>query len=73
MVVSAEPGQTILFHNRDVWDALGASAQQSTEPDSFSSDFGRVHPITVPVYISGASAGDVLKVTIVTIEPGLHA
>ena len=73
MVVSAEPGQTILFHTRDARDALGASAQQSSEPDNFSSDFGRVHPITGPVYISGASAGDVLKVTIVTIEPGPYA
>ena len=27
MVVSAEPGQTILFHTRDARDALGASAQ----------------------------------------------
>ena len=66
MLVSAEPSQTILFHTRDARDALGASLQQSSEPDSFSSDFGRVHPITGPVYINGASAGDVLKVTIVT-------
>ena len=73
MVVSAEPGQTILFHTRDARDALGAPAQQSSEPDSFNSNFGRVHPITGPVYISGASAGDVLKVTIVTIEPGSYA
>ena len=72
MVVSAEPGQTILFHTRDARDALGASAQQSSEPDNFSSDFGRVHPITGPVDISGASAGDVLKVTILRIEPGLR-
>ena len=49
MAVSAEPGQTILFHTRDARDALGASAQQSSEPDNFSSDFGRVHPITGPV------------------------
>ena len=74
MVVSAELGRTILFHTRDAREALGASAQQSAEPDSFSSDFGRVHPITGPVYVSGASAaGDVLKVTIVTIEPGPYA
>ena len=61
MVVSAELGRTILFHTRDAREALGASAQQSAEPDSFSSDFGRVHPITGPVYIIGASTGDVLK------------
>ena len=73
MAVSAEPGQTILFHTRDARDALGAPAQQSSEPDSFNSNFGRVHPITGPVSISGASAGDVLKVTIVTIEPGSYA
>ena len=61
IVVSVEPGQTILFHTRDARAALGASAQQSSEPEIFSSDFGRVHPITGPVYIIGASTGDVLK------------
>ena len=73
MAVSAEPGQTILFHTRDARDALGASVQQTREPERFSSDFGRVHPITGPVDISGASAGDVLKVTILRIEPGPYA
>ena len=29
MVVSAEPGQTILFHTRDARDALGPSVQQT--------------------------------------------
>ena len=61
IVVSAEPGQTTLFHTRDARAKLGAFAQQSSEPESFSSDFGRVHPITGSVYISGASSGDVLE------------
>ena len=70
MAVSAEPGQTILFHTRD---ALRAPAQQSSEPDSFNSYFGRVHPIAGAVHISGASSGNVLRITIVTIEPGSYA
>ena len=41
MAVSAEPGQTILFHTRDARDALGTSVQQTLEPERFSSDFGR--------------------------------
>ena len=70
MAVSAEQGQTILFHTRD---ALGASVQQTREPESFSYDFGRVYPISGPVDISGARAGYVLKVTILRIDPLPHA
>ena len=40
MAVGAEPGQTILFHTRDARDALGASVQQTREPQRFSTDFG---------------------------------
>lgn len=73
MAARARPGQTILFRTRDARDVLGAVAAQTTEPDTLSSEFGRVHPITGPVYIEGAVAGDVLKVTLNNIDPGLYA
>ena len=73
MAARAAPGQTILFHTRDARDVLGATSQQDEEPDTFNSFFGRVHPITGPVSIEGAEAGDVLKVTINNIDPGSFA
>ncbi|HAJ76404.1 MAG TPA: acetamidase/formamidase family protein [Gammaproteobacteria bacterium] len=73
MAARARPEQTILFRARDAQDVLGAAAAQTTEPETLSSDFGRVHPITGPVYIEGAVAGDVLKVTLTNIDPGSYA
>lgn len=73
MAARAKPGQTILFRARDARDVLGAAAAQTTEPETLSNDFGRVHPITGPVYIEGAVAGDVLKVTLNSIDPGSYA
>ena len=73
MAARVQPGQTILFRTRDARDVLGAVAAQTTEPDSLSREFGRVHPITGPVYVEGAVAGDVLKVTINNIDPGFYA
>lgn len=73
MAARALPGQTILFRTRDARDALGAVAAQTTEPDSLAGEFSRVHPITGPVHIVGAEAGDVLKVTITNIDPGRYA
>ena len=51
MAARAKPGQTILFRARDARDVLGAAAAQTTEPDTLTNEFGRVHPITGPVYI----------------------
>lgn len=73
MAATAKPGQTILFRARDARDVLGAAAVQTTEPETLANEFGRVHPITGPVYIEGAKAGDVLKVTLNNIDPGKFA
>ena len=73
MAARAAPGQSILFHTRDARDVIGAAAQQGEEPDTLIGDFSRVHPITGPVHIVGAEAGDVLKVTINSIDPGSYA
>jgi formamidase len=73
MAARARPGQTILFRARDARDSLGTAASQTTEPETLAGEFSHVHPITGPVYIEGAVAGDVLKVTLNNIDPGSYA
>ena len=75
MTAFAKPGQTILFHTRDAQDVLGIVDSQTDTMKKPGDDwsFGRVHPITGPVYIEGAKAGDVLAFTISKIKPGRYA
>lgn len=74
MTARAKPGQTILFHTRDAADYLGTvSSQTDIIPEQGDRGFGRVHPMTGPVHIEGAKAGDVLAFTIKKIKPGRHA
>ena len=76
--------QTILFHTRDAVDVLGTIAAQRGDTEEsevlrasildksrfidMNSNFA--HPMAGPVYIEGAEPGDVLKVTIISIDPG---
>jgi formamidase len=75
MIATAKPGQTILFRTRDASDILGTVDSQTDKINGYSDDwhFGRVHPLTGPVHIEGAKAGDVLAFTITKIRPGRHA
>jgi len=75
MIAIAKPGQTILFRTRDAEDYLGTADSQTDKINEYVEDWwiGRVHPVTGPVYIEGARAGDVLAFTITKIEPGRHA
>lgn len=73
MAARARPGQTLLFRTRDARDSLGTVASQTDTPPTINADFGRVHPVTGPVHIEGARAGDVLKVTLKGIDPGRWA
>lgn len=75
MTARAKPGQIILFHTRDAADFLGTVASQTNvaQKQQGENNFGRVHPMTGPVYIEGAKAGDVLAFTIKKIRPGRHA
>ena len=73
MAARAQPGQTILFRTRDSGDWLGTVSAQTTEPETSSGDFGAVHPMAGPVHIEGAEIGDVLKVTLLNIDPGKYA
>lgn len=72
MAARAQPGQTILFRARDAGDSLGTVAEQTTEPESLDRSFGAVHPMAGPVFIEGAQVGDVLKVTLLNIDPGKY-
>jgi formamidase len=70
MAARAKPGERILMIGRDAGDL-------HIDPDEFRSgdssperSFGVVHPLTGPVYIEGAEAGDLLAVTIEEIDPG---
>lgn len=69
MIAEAEPGQRIIFNSRDAFDL-------TLDPDKISSakanprkGVGIVHALTGPVAINGAKAGDVLAVTIESVEP----
>ncbi|MES0039660.1 acetamidase/formamidase family protein [Mesorhizobium sp. M0046] len=60
--VVAKPGETILFQCVDPSGGqLGSDATLETLNDL---DFGKLNPLSGPVYVEGAKPGDVLKVTL---------
>jgi len=66
-VLTAAPGQMIVFETRDALDSdLGLS---SVAADVTAIDLNLVHPMTGPVHIEGAKRGDVLVVELVDIAP----
>jgi formamidase len=67
-VATAEPGDTVVFQTRDALD--NQFNRNSTAATVAAANLNRIHPLTGPVYIKGAQAGDVLAVTIEKIEPG---
>ena len=56
-----KPGETIHFECLDAGD--GHFKRGSTSADVATLDFGRVNPVTGPVYVEGAQPGDALKIT----------
>lgn len=66
-VVTAKPGDEIVFHTRDALDS--DLTLDSNADDLAALDLNLVHPMTGPVSIEGAKRGDVLAVTLVDIEP----
>ncbi len=58
----ARPGETIHFECLD--SSGGQLGRDSTVAEVGTLDFGRVNPVTGPVYVEGAEPGDALKVTI---------
>ena len=70
MVARARPGQTIVLHTRNASDFDLDPASTYVDPRADGPAVSTVHPLTGPVYIAGAEAGDVLAVTLLDIEPG---
>ena len=70
MVARAREGERITMIGRDAGDMHLDPDEFSTADSSPRLSFGVVHPLVGPVYIEGATAGDVLAVTIEGIKPG---
>ena len=66
-VLRVAPGESVEF---EVFEASGGQlSPQSVVEDIGRMDFGRVNPVTGPVFIDGAEPGDVLKVTLLSFKP----
>jgi amidase len=63
----AEPGSTILFHCND--SSAGQLGPSSTVADVVNLDFGKINPVSGPIYLEGAEPGDAVKVTIESFAP----
>jgi acetamidase/formamidase len=61
------PGSTILFHCHD--SSAGQLGPSSTLQDVINLDFGKINPVSGPIYIDGAEPGDAVKVTIDSFKP----
>ncbi len=63
----ARPGETIHF---ECLDSSGGQLGPGSTLETLSAlDFGKINPVTGPVYVEGAMPGDALKVTIRRFEP----
>jgi len=66
-VAVAEPGDVVVFGTRDAFDH--SLDRRSTAADVVALNLNLVHPLTGPLYVRGAKAGDVLAVTLLDIAP----
>ncbi len=65
--LTVAPGDSVEF---EVVDASGGQLDPSSGvADVAALDFGKINPVTGPVYVDGAEPGDALKVTIETFQP----
>jgi acetamidase/formamidase len=65
--VRVAPGESLEF---EVAEASGGQlSARSTVDDVGKMDFGKINPVTGPVYIEGAAPGDILKVTLLSFTP----
>ncbi len=64
------PGEEILLETRDAFD--GQLRPGSNDADVARMEGGRVHPLTGPIWISGAEPGDGLEVELLDIVPQPH-
>ena len=61
------PGSTILFKCHD--SSAGQLGPSSTVADIGTLDFGKINPVSGPIWIEGAEPGDAVKVTIDSFAP----
>ncbi len=61
------PGDIVSFEAQDA--SGGQLSADSTVADVAAMDFGKVNPVTGPVYVDGAMPGDALKITILSFDP----
>jgi acetamidase/formamidase len=66
-VLTIAPGTTIEFECPEA--SGGQLSATSTVADVGKLDFGRINPVTGPVFVDGAEPGDALKVTIHEFKP----
>lgn len=62
-----EPGQTVRFECLD--SSAGQLGPSSTVADVTALDFGRINPVSGPIWVEGAMPGDALKITIDSFVP----
>ena len=60
--IIAKPGETIHFECQD--SSGGQLGADATVASIAALDFGKINPVTGPVYVEGAKPGDALKVTL---------
>ncbi len=70
MRIRAQPGQVISLAARNASDFDLDPHSDVVDPRKNDPVNSTVHPLTGPVYIEGAKAGDVLAVTLLEIRPG---
>jgi formamidase len=66
--ITADPGDEVVLSTRDALD--GQIGPDSVAADVTSIDISVVHPLTGPVFITGAEPGDLLQVEILQVETG---
>lgn len=66
-VQTVAPGSTILFNCMD--SSAGQLGPSSTVADVTALDFGKINPVSGPIYVEGAEPGDALKVTLEDFAP----
>jgi acetamidase/formamidase len=66
-VLKIAPGESVEF---EIVDASGGQlSANSTVAEVPNLDFGKVNPVTGPVFVDGAESGDALKVTLLDFAP----
>jgi formamidase len=66
-VVWCDPGEEVVLETRDAFD--GQMSRNATLDEVAGANLDRLHPLTGPVFINGAEAGDLLDIEILDIEP----